>query len=609
MFFQKLLYKNSVYTKIAILTVLMINTIFISFFMMVITGIDNITNDTLDQSKTIITYLSSLVFPCSLAVFFFQWIIFMLYGEMIEARNDFNSILRKMGVSIKNIYKIYWTEFVVLQIVAQPIAIIGAFNFYNVMMQYYGYDSTMEGTGVILGITSTLVTSLITLRMVLNKNIVTFDNVGHATKSKVTKFAFISNHTKQIKLISAIILFGSSIYNLMNNNVDIFLLFTVINILIFWGEILENIISSVCKILPDKFNITLLILKGFSRKIRVISYTMILGLTLVLGLNAFIQTTRNHAYNSVMENINYNYVITHELLTNKEIDNIFNTKHISALSFRENENKIGSSTLTMLGVEKNYFQEYENIELMYGDQDFIFENWDNPEYNGIILCEHLINEDNIGQSIELTVDGKLVSFEIVGGSSVNDFSKMSGYVSKGFIQQILNQGDVSNITFLKEYNNSLENNYTVETKQEIANKSYTKAVQGTFILEITAIIVLLSSFFMLANFIIITAKKSNVDIARMRAMGMPGHNINSIYILTYMLIIIASVPLAALSAYVGGKNFMVLMLGLPNIKLDFNWALFGGYILAYLVFLVMVYYTLAQKTIKEYIYVLKSKSI
>ena len=615
-FFQKLIAKNDIGKQISIFCAFLLNTIMVSFFIMTITGLDNITNDKLSSNdmEQILSIISSMVSTGIITILFLQWIVWTLYRALLDSRNNFNNIVRMIGMSNKKLFSIYFREFILLQLYTLPFSIIFSWLFYYIILNMYGFTSQINVFSIFIAIIINFVISFCSLYIAYIKN-----NKHISYQSKTPSISTVNKRINnkllyRMRIASGLVILFLLVYLSFINFIQPYkyLLFLIPIILIF-----DEIINLMCIVidicLPPKYHSITSLINGNRKSIKIISYTMIFGLTLVFGLNSLIITSRNVAYNLVMENVLYEEVIISEDFFDEDIlitdrDNI-NT----ALLFINNN--IGSSQLGVMGIDSKYIDQFENFDFKYASttkSDFK-EKLNDIDFNGIILPEILISEEDIGSTIKLSIGNEEIDFVILGGYYVNDFSTMFAFASKEYISHRFHIESKANVAYVKNNNNISEIkkllNSKVITKKEVANDSYNKVVQSTFILEITAFIVLLASFFMLSNYIYISSGQDKVDIARMRCIGLSKNQVNVIYIANYVLVILISSLIGFFSAYTFGITGVYLLLDekfLVN-GLLFSWIPYFLVVVTYIVTSLVLYVLITRKTKSEYLSLIRIK--
>lgn len=615
-YFNEFIYKTDRGKQFSIFCAFLLNAIMVSFFIMTITGLDNITNDKLSSNdmEQILSIISSIISTGIITILFLQWIVWTLYKSLLDSRNNFNNTMRMIGMSNKKLFSIYFREFILLQLSALPFSIIFSWLFYYMISNIYNFSSKINVFSIFIAILTNFVISFCSLYMSYlknNKNIFCnykpypVKSINKCTKSTL----FYRIRIVCGILLMIILLYISFIGFLQPYN---YLLFLIPIILIF-DEIINLmcILINIC--LTPKYHSIANLIKGNKKSIKIISYTMIFGLTLVFGLNSLIITSRSTAYNLVMKNILYDKALISEELFDENILINDNNNINTALLFTGNN--IGSSQLSVMGINSEYIDQFETFDFKYCNtkkSDFK-KNLNNPNFNGIILPEVFISEQDIGNTITLSINNKKIDFVILGGYHCNDFSTMFAFASKGYISNKLSIENKSNIAYVKNNDDisQIKNitNSRIITKKEIANDSHDKVVQSTFILEITAFIILLASFFMLSNYIYISAGQDKVNIARMRCIGLSKSQIDVIYILSYILVILISAFIGLFTAYSFGGTFVYLLLGESFLLngLLFSWVSYLLVILIYIITSLILYLFITRKTISEYLFLIRVK--
>lgn len=609
LFFKKFLKNNSKFNQSCILISFLFNVVVVSFFTMTIFGISNITEDVLSNSdvEQISYVISSIMIIGSISIIFIQWSIWLLYDALFESRISFNRNITMIGVSAKKLFVLYFGEFIVMQIIILPVSIMFSFLFYDKLVSIYNIESKISFIYIQYSYIIAFISSLVSLCYSFNKN--KSYNSYKITLNKKSSKNFNSYILKFLKLIYIFIIISYIFTSLIKRTMEFYILFLflLIPIVYLWKDILITILETIIKILPIKYHNIINIIKGNINQVKRISLTIILGIVMVFSLNTFIGTARNYAYNNVIENINYDKAI---LFNEMFYDNTNTNDYTTGLLF--NENNIGSSNLTVLGVSQDYLTSYESIHFKHTKENDFYEKINDEDYNGIILPNHLLKDDDIGNKITLNINNQSLDFVIVDSYYTNDYSAMFAYTSKAYIQKELSLKDMVNIIFIINDDKITINNnafYLSRTKEDLAKESYNKVLQSTFILEISAFVVLLVSFFTLTNFIIITSRKNKIDIARMRCIGVSKQDINLMYIMTYVMVVLISLIPSFILSFRLSMLLTEWLLKIPKLsyQLVFSWEECIYVSFAYIIYILICYFFLTKTTYKNYIETIRLK--
>lgn len=618
LFFQRIIKKSAKGARFAVFIAFLLNTIMISFFIMTITGIDNIVNDKLSPNdmNQIMTVINSMALTGIITIIFLQWIAWSLYTALFESRNSFIMTIKMIGYSQKNIFKVFFIEFIILQICVMPFSFLFSYGFYNVIMKAYDFPSSININAIIVSIAINFIVTFFSLHNSYRKSKkhLSYNTVSKGTSKKtIGKFEYVM--PKLRKILGIIAMLTSIFLTFMNGSSPYYYLLFSISAVILWNEIVDFFCHVINVCFQAKYHIVINFIKGHLKSISVISYTIIFGISLVFGINTFIINARNIAYNSVIENIGYSTAIQLESICDEQSLNLKIGNENTALLFLENS--VASSNLGIMAIDQCYLNEYETIKLKSNNNlksTEFYSEINNSAFDGIILPQHLLSDNDIGKTITLSINENQLSFVIKEGYYPNDYSTQFAYVSKEYVESSLRMPDKANIIFQKESIDLTDfvniKNTIIHTKKDMADQSYNKVVQSTFILEITAIVVLLTSFFMLANFIFLSAGKNKIDIARMRCFGLSRKFINVIYILFYTLIIISSIIPATFLSLSSAMSMTSISLGrlFSEFGFVFSWQLYFAMIGIYIVFVLGMYFFVTNKTMKKYIYLIRIKT-
>ena len=97
--------------------------------------------------------------------------------------------------------------------------------------------------------------------------------------------------------------------------------------------------------------------------------------------------------------------------------------------------------------------------------------------------------------------------------------------------------------------NSFETNEKVvlQSFEDIRNESYEKAVSGTSLVEMVAMVIIICAIISLVNFIMISSREDCFDIARLRGNGLGQGQVRTIYVLESLIPVVLSTLLTILA--------------------------------------------------------------
>jgi len=217
------------------------------------------------------------------------------------------------------------------------------------------------------------------------------------------------------------------------------------------------------------------------------------------------------------------------------------------------------------GVSPEFFGEWETIvtdDLSPDIKEPISDYYMNADWNGIIVPNTYAGSRDIGSVIQVDIDGHEIEFTVVGTYFNINFAHLNLYASKGYIEKQLKLQDQFNALYVKD-ESSLQgidsSGCTIQSYEGMVNESRTQAVQGTSLVEMVAIVVIVASALALLNYIMISSKSDKLDISRLKGLGVSDAEIYRIYgiasINPVLIASIVAIPVAILFAK--GVSYMM----------------------------------------------------
>ncbi|PXV93251.1 hypothetical protein C8E03_10217 [Lachnotalea glycerini] len=547
-----------------------LNVIIVSMFYMVATGLSNITNETLSTNdyEQIMAILGSVILVSGLTIVFFQWIISMQFQALFFSRKQFNNNLRLMGIRKKSLFGIYIYELFYMQLLAFPVGIILSEIIFYVLAKTLNLNEKIITPDkiVIAAILHLIVITasvFITFIKLMKHNII--EVIRGNTNCEELQTLGIKQKVRFTLGLASIIITIYIKFTAQSKQMEVMadMGYSIAILLAF--DVIMFYVHKVLTIYAKKYRKTYLLFSeqisfGYYKKVKVVCLIAVYSITIFLGLQMMFKTVRNAGLNVADKNINYTYCIQYDnLLSMDEADK--NDQVLYGLRFKTKTSS--GSNVYVNGINTQFLSNFETIninKLLCDDNSFIKNNmFDDKNWNGIIMPDYYISANDIGNSIILNIDGKDVSFNIIAGYNTNNFGKMICYVSSAYLKSQLNIDNMYNIAYIKNPNNledMIKTRFgTVQSKEEIAQESYNKAVSGTKLVEIVSIFIIICAMISLINFFAITSGANIINISRLRGAGMSEKNITKIYIYQAIIPIIVAnilaIPLAIIFERIG----------------------------------------------------------
>lgn len=548
-----------------------INLVCTSIFLMFAFGLKDITNETLSQDdvEQMLAIATSIVFVAILCIFFLQWIIQVEIKALFNCRKQFNIIMRLMGVNGKGLRKIYQNELLQMQYIAIPAGLIVT------ILAYYLISTQMRIPWIsidkiILAMCIHIICVFVTMWLLLRK-MSSFEVTTLMRGQSENTYKPIGKTNKILAVVGAAILIVTWI-------LDMFFQYKDMELFYMMGILLISIMA--CYKISKWFiwfsDFLGLPYISFSERIQIGSYQktknaillMGIGLMLFLGLQSLFTTARNYTREIGRTNLQYESYLLYDTPVAESLVKEFHnaSQMLTGLNYQFYIEE-SAYPKYLYGIEKEYL-EYEKLQL-----DKTLSNLNlkdkllDPDWNGILLPNHMIGLDNIGTERTININGKSISFVIEGGYYPNVFHKNIWIASKSYMQKQLGQEGFVNAIYLKESDDSLISqlshfaNGQREDKQEIIQKSMEKVVKSTEIVEITSFIIILCAITSIISFIILNSQDYIRDITQFRSFGMSRKKIKLIYELQLINMLAKGFVLGIILAYLFSKTAIYSMFG------------------------------------------------
>lgn len=568
--FKNMLFRESNTKKKILLIANITNVALIAILLMVATGINNITNETLSDNDLtqMLTILTSIISVSVIVIIFFQWMMMMIFKSLYNNRKDTNINLRLIGLTSKELRNLYIKEILFLQKIALPIGIIIAFISWSFISVFFDHQTVPVLNAIsILGaiflhISISLGTTYIILSKYVKQNVI---EVLRGTDENI--YTFKINNAVIIKIAIAFLI--SLILFIINRNAEknavyylIQLAYVIPILLVF--DVAMFLLSKINIMITKKYQYTKIMLSeligsNYFKRDKVIFFMIILSTTLFIGLQMMFVNTRIVAAERVMSNINYEVALIFQNFQ----ENSFIESDSVLLGVRLIAKLENGSDVNVYGIDGRYLNNFENIVLDNSLSDLtndeLLSYLDDDTWNGIIFPQNFISRHDIGNTITVSYYGTEIEFTIVGGYFINNFSQLTTFASKGYINYILGKSGYFNVAYLLEESekNTILSNFNsdvnVLSREEIQRNSAEHAVQGTSLIELTSILIVTVSIIILVNLIAMNSKQNERDMVKLRALGLSKFSVLKIYFIYVTSLISKAFLLGFVSATIFGK--------------------------------------------------------
>ncbi len=542
----KCLKKSEIPQRVALVISQIFNLAAIAIFVMFSLGVNDIFNETLspNDANQIEIMLSSVVSVAIISVAFLQWIICIISKSVFMERQKFNINMRLMGASSKVLKKIYINEAINIQTIVVPVGLILAEAFYFIVS-----DNLPNGRGLIeidkciIALAIHFLTLLISLSITF-KNLSNFDvanelrgTVKNVKVRDLRKLDVVNFFIGLIIFISSYIYFNqfvkvTGVTKLEKLIVDFisFLFVYDLFVLLFYKFIL--FFSK--KLRFQDLLISQMNTLGSYKKMKHVTIMLVLSIAICVGVQALFSTARLDVYQTAILNVRYDnkYIYKNfvdEETAKKEFQNQDSTTGITLrVTDFEGRNR------TLIGISGDYCDNFEKVIIDESVSKInLIESLNDPNFNGVFLPGGYVSEDSIGKEYKVNFEGKELTFFVAGAFYRNEFDKLSGFVSKSYLQKVLGNEAVVNTVFTKLGNQGIEKcNVNVDkiiSKESIAINNYNKVISSSLLIEIVSFIVLVCSIMMLVSLYIMQKRQTNIENSRLRGLGVKKNDVIRIY--------------------------------------------------------------------------------
>ena len=535
---------------------------------MIATGIQNITNESLSSSdqEQIQSILTSVIAVSVIAIAFFQWIISMQFRSLFESRRQFNNNIRLMGAPDRGVFRVYFREMITMQ----PFSILAGMVLGEIVFKVLSewLDTSIQFIAPVQLIVAAAIHFIVigiciiyTFRKLTRSNIINeIRGVNFAKENKRNTISDI------IKFILGVLLFTVSTiatltgergsdrqaYGWFGILISIYLLYDFM--ILFTHKVISKIAKKIgirSMIFSEAISI------GYLQKSKASGMMILFSSMMFLGLNMLYTNVRVCGLDTVETRVNY--------AGSAWFDNIHGANDVSSKIFQglKYKTKHSGSNWYILGISADFEGTYEDIVLDHsygGNKDEMKQGLNSSDFDGIYMPNMYITEDDIGNEILININGIDVAFHIAGAYYSNNLSHISFFVSKSYLAKSLGISENAyNILYFSDQESWKEfktnEKCILQSFEDIKKESYEKAVSGTSLVEMVAVVIILCAVISLVNFIMISSRSDSFDVARFRGIGLSRSQVRKIYLIESLmpvvLSMIISVPASILFALIG----------------------------------------------------------
>ncbi len=556
--------------KAFLYTSYVLNIVVISIFIMIATWSSDLTNDTLTEGdyQQLMAVLTSIIFVAALSILFFQWLSAVLFKALYEARQRFNLNGRLMGLSRKGLFSLYLKELILLQVLVIPLGVpLARFAYGGLALLMDLEERVLPMDRVLPAVLAFLGTTTLSLLFLLCRE-GRVPLIERLRPQGPGGGPGVSPRRAVLKFILGLILlaFGQSGVLPLEGTLFWWIKLLAFPSLVLCLDLLILLYSRVLGGVAGALRSDLLFLGNklflsHFRKVRVVALAIILSLSFFLGLQSLFKTVRYTASQVVKENIFY------------ASSNLFDIGSYGDPPRKENY--LGLSFKTELrpqmfgyvnGIDSEFQGGFANIKVddqynFYATKEELLAHLDSPDWNGLLFpqAQNFLSQEDIGKELLIDIDGKEVRFFVAGGYYFNRMDRIETFGSLSFLRGVLGDPRAYNTVYRLEGGNQgpapLGQPLVSETKEEIVSKSYTKAVQGTDLVVLSALLIFFTALVLLANFLVFSARENSYNIVRLHSMGYPRWRSFLVFLtLVLLMVLLASIltlPLSFLLAQVG----------------------------------------------------------
>jgi len=542
--------KSEIAQRNSLFIAFILNAFVITVLFLFSTCVANIFNEKLNPTDAdqIVLVLSSIVSLAIVAVFFYQWIVSILVGSLFEERKTQNINFKMLGASNNLLIKIYVRELIRLQMISLPLGVLGGYWLFLFIARKHDFVIKAVDIRICLLVAGVyLFTLFLSCRSVF-KRLIKFDIIHEMRKeNKISNYKLKKSHIITfflgciLLILTYLLKFNtdSMIEGLMGM-VGFLLIITSILLMFNFGYFLlhRNFLKLFQNLKIPFINVSELYMLGHYKKMKSSIIMILISISIIVGLQSLFQSSRNDAYKSVVDNVIFSDLFVYDQYIDDTGKSDFQYNFIIS--------KVDNYQFRRLyGIDSNYLK-YENLVLDHNlNNESDFSDLDNSEWNGIFLPQLFLKKDDIGKDFIINIDHVEYVFKIAGGYYMNNLGEVDYLVSKGYLQNLLDEKDkinaaclLNNTTDTISPYNSGKSDYIHITKADIAKISYEKVVSSSILLEIVAGILFVGAIIMLISFYIITARQNQYDIVKFRGMGMPVKKIIFIFIIQITTVIL-----------------------------------------------------------------------
>lgn len=575
-------YKSGISEKRHLYIAYTINLIIINMFLFFCTQY-NLTNDSFgtDNGKAQMISIFSGIFVFSVIVIsFFQWIVNNLFLSLYQRRKDANINLRLIGIDKRYLKNIYFKEYLIMNILTVPVGIIISllFSYLLVLKLPFNINIYTVPIGCLIHIVVTFFSIIRVFRNINKKDLI------EQIRNENNFSEYVRFNKWDIVFILVGILLLSIPLGLKNEMIlarildktdkidSETILMSSKFILILAFLIIYNVFFKVVYISLDfiskKFNWNNLLIAsnlclGELKKTKNSCFIILISCTLFVGLEYSFLTIRTNVGLVAENNLHYVSRVYKEdgYFTDEELEQMNIDKETSSFAVYFDDERYRR----IIGITSEHFENFETLVVAENKTTLEngIDNFDNSNWNGMFIPQLLISKSDLGRVIETKKDEQTIELSFASGYEFNIFDTYNSYVSRSYLENILQIENQYNMIFLKEELDieNIPSGVTYQTKEGLVQVSKDKATNSTEIVEIFLIIIILCGLISFINHSAMNAESNKQIIAKMRGMGILNKDIIKIYLIIAIIPIVISFAFVDYNAKFLAKLFLSMSVG------------------------------------------------
>ena len=491
---------------------------------------------------------TAVILVAGIVIVFFLWLISMEFKGLYDSREQFNTNVKLMGFSNRNLMELYLLEMLRMQ----PGCVIAGCLMGEIVYHFYALASREAFLWILPGILAAAVVIHLCMLLVT----VFLIGVKRGAHSIISEIRGVRKHRRKKlpgvilqAVIAAVLLIGTGVacrvlqnsmnpaYALVYCQAVKLLYFAVI---IFAFDPVMLLVFQIADIIGKKagayhFCLSLELQKSFWGRFKIMCFLLIFSGSLFGGLYSFFSSARNMAAAQTEENVHYQSYYIYDGMRERGAEN---ETSFETFRYRALWNTDGQEIhIWITGVDETYLEDYETV-LADVSQDSI-EPWmqsedgkpqsfaedqelaallEDKNFDGIIMPDSYASP---GEVITLNVNGTDVRFTVYAGGLSNDFDRLDGYVSRAYLEKQLGaEGLYNTVYYLEEPETVDQTGVTMtQTKEDVWQETYIHSVQSTENVELVIWMILICCVLAICTCLVMSCTDNRRMLACLQGMG------------------------------------------------------------------------------------------